>query len=119
MNCLTVSLSVRLEAKTKSVDLSFKSRVLKQYTEPFWIYRLYAAYIDCLCFICQILNVTRSVVRFINLISLMMLVAHWNGCMQYLVPVLDDFPDDSWVMLHGLRVSLYAICIFNTNFLIA
>ena len=36
----------------------------------------------------------------------MMLVAHWNGCMQFLVPVLDDFPDDSWVMIHGLRVSL-------------
>lgn len=51
----------------------------------------------------EILNVTRSVIRFINLISLMMLVAHWNGCMQYLVPVLDDFPDDSWVMIHGLR----------------
>lgn len=51
----------------------------------------------------EILNVTRSVVRFINLISLMMLVAHWNGCMQFLVPVLDDFPDDSWVMILGLR----------------
>ncbi|XP_020610666.1 potassium/sodium hyperpolarization-activated cyclic nucleotide-gated channel 2-like [Orbicella faveolata] len=51
----------------------------------------------------EILNVTRSVIRFVNLISLMMLVAHWNGCMQYLVPVLDDFPDDSWVMIHGLR----------------
>ncbi|KAJ7367433.1 Potassium/sodium hyperpolarization-activated cyclic nucleotide-gated channel 3 [Desmophyllum pertusum] len=51
----------------------------------------------------EILNVTRSVIRFVNLISLMMLVAHWNGCMQYLVPVLDDFPDDSWVMIHGLK----------------
>jgi len=50
--------------------------------------------------------VTRSVIRFINLISLMLLVAHWNGCMQYLVPVLNDFPDDSWVTIHGLRVSL-------------
>ena len=39
----------------------------------------------------------------------MMLVAHWNGCMQYLVPVLDDFPDDSWVVIHGLRVSLTTI----------
>ena len=54
----------------------------------------------------QVLNVTRSVIRFINLISLMLLVAHWNGCMQYLVPVLNDFPDDSWVTIHGLRVSL-------------
>ena len=26
--------------------------------------------------------------------------------MQYLVPVLNDFPDDSWVTIHGLRVSL-------------
>lgn len=34
----------------------------------------------------------------------MLLVAHWNGCMQFLVPVLHDFPDDSWVVLHDLRV---------------
>ena len=54
----------------------------------------------------QVLNVTRSVIRFINLTSLMLLVAHWNGCMQYLVPVLNDFPDDSWVTIHGLRVRL-------------
>lgn len=51
----------------------------------------------------EVLNMTRSVIRFVNLISLMLLVAHWNGCMQYLVPVLDDFPDDSWVTIHDLR----------------
>ncbi|XP_074634713.1 potassium/sodium hyperpolarization-activated cyclic nucleotide-gated channel 2-like isoform X1 [Acropora palmata] len=51
----------------------------------------------------EVLNITRSVIRFFNLVSLMLLVAHWNGCMQFLVPVLDDFPDDSWVMLHNLR----------------
>lgn len=51
----------------------------------------------------EVLNVTRSVIRFVNLISLMMLVAHWNGCMQYLVPVLNDFPANSWVIIHDLR----------------
>ena len=47
----------------------------------------------------------------------MLLVAHWNGCMQYLVPVLNDFPDDSWVTIHGLRVSFSACCLtYNRPF---
>lgn len=53
----------------------------------------------------QILNITRSVIRFTNLISLILLVAHWNGCMQFLVPYIHDFPDDSWVVIHNLVVS--------------
>ncbi|XP_031571692.1 potassium/sodium hyperpolarization-activated cyclic nucleotide-gated channel 2-like [Actinia tenebrosa] len=50
----------------------------------------------------EILNITRSVMRFTNLISLILLVAHWNGCMQFLVPYVHDFPNDSWVVIHNL-----------------
>lgn len=67
-------------------------------------FRVFCSFACFYAFVLQVLNITRSVIRFFNLVSLMLLVAHWNGCMQFLVPVLDDFPDDSWVMLHDLRV---------------
>ncbi|EDO34316.1 predicted protein, partial [Nematostella vectensis] len=50
----------------------------------------------------EILNVTRSVIRFINLVSIILLIAHWNGCLQFLVPYLQDFPETSWVSIHNL-----------------
>jgi hyperpolarization activated cyclic nucleotide-gated potassium channel 2 len=42
--------------------------------------------------------------RIFNLICLMLLLAHWNGCLQYLVPMLNDFPRDSWVAINELQV---------------
>ena len=47
--------------------------------------------------------------RILNLISLIMLIAHWNGCLQFLVPMLQSFPKDSWVCLNNLQVSLYNV----------
>ena len=41
-----------------------------------------------------------------NLICIMSLVAHWSGCIQFLVPMLNGFPDDSWVAINELQVRL-------------
>ena len=41
-----------------------------------------------------------------NLICIMSLVAHWSGCIQFLVPMLNGFPDDSWVSINELQVVL-------------
>ncbi|TNN85300.1 Potassium/sodium hyperpolarization-activated cyclic nucleotide-gated channel 4 [Liparis tanakae] len=32
----------------------------------------------------------------------MLLLCHWDGCLQYLVPLLQDFPPDCWVSLNGM-----------------
>ena len=45
--------------------------------------------------------------RIFNLVCLIMLMAHWNGCLQWLVPMLQDFPPDSWPALEGLMVLIY------------
>lgn len=34
----------------------------------------------------------------------MLLLAHWNGCIQFLVPVLQDVPDNSWIAINRLEV---------------
>jgi len=46
--------------------------------------------------------------RIFNLVCLIMLMAHWNGCLQWLVPMLHDFPPDSWPALEGLLVLVHA-----------
>lgn len=48
----------------------------------------------------EIYRVTVSIARYIKLVSLMLLLAHWNGCLQYLVPMLHDFPEGSWIHLY-------------------
>lgn len=40
-----------------------------------------------------------------NLVLLMLLLGHWNACLQYLIPMLMDFPPDSWVKRCKLEVS--------------
>jgi len=37
----------------------------------------------------------------------MLLIGHWNGCLQWLVPMLQDFPADSWAALEELQVGDY------------
>ncbi|XP_048455936.1 potassium/sodium hyperpolarization-activated cyclic nucleotide-gated channel 1-like [Rhincodon typus] len=43
-----------------------------------------------------------AVVRIFNLIGMMLLLCHWDGCLQFLVPLLQDFPPDCWVSLNGM-----------------
>lgn len=63
-----------------------------------------------LVFLPQIFHMTydlaSAVVRIFNLIGMMLLLCHWDGCLQFLVPFLQDFPPDCWVSLNGMVVSI-------------
>ena len=59
----------------------------------------------------QIFNATKSIARIVNFILAVLLLAHWNGCIQFLVPFIAGFPSDSWVSINNLQVcSLLTIC---------
>lgn len=47
-------------------------------------------------------DLASAVVRIFNLIGMMLLLCHWDGCLQYLVPLLQEFPPDCWVSLNGM-----------------
>ncbi|KAJ6664180.1 hypothetical protein lerEdw1_008396 [Lerista edwardsae] len=47
-------------------------------------------------------DLASAVVRIVNLIGMMLLLCHWDGCLQFLVPMLQDFPDDCWVSLNRM-----------------
>lgn len=55
-------------------------------------------------FLLQFLAVAGKFMRIFNLICLMLLLGHWNGCLQFLVPMLEDFPRDCWVSIEELKV---------------
>uniref|UniRef100_A0A3P8YJR1 Cyclic nucleotide-binding domain-containing protein n=1 Tax=Esox lucius TaxID=8010 RepID=A0A3P8YJR1_ESOLU len=42
-------------------------------------------------------DLASAMVRIVNLIGMMLLLCHWDGCLQFLVPMLQDFPQDCWV----------------------
>lgn len=42
--------------------------------------------------------------RIFNLICMMLLIGHWSGCLQFLVPMLQGFPPNSWVAINDLQV---------------
>ncbi|XP_067090267.1 potassium/sodium hyperpolarization-activated cyclic nucleotide-gated channel 3-like [Osmerus mordax] len=42
-------------------------------------------------------DLASAMVRIVNLIAMMLLLCHWDGCLQFLVPMLQDFPSDCWV----------------------
>ena len=64
---------------------------------------------QCLHLCRQIFHMTydlaSAVVRIVNLIGMMLLLCHWDGCLQFLVPMLQDFPDDCWVSINNMVVS--------------
>ncbi|KAM7285892.1 potassium/sodium hyperpolarization-activated cyclic nucleotide-gated channel 2 [Ixodes scapularis] len=49
------------------------------------------------------LNRSSVFVRIVNLICMMLLISHWNGCLQFLVPMLRGFPSNSWVAINELE----------------
>ena len=53
--------------------------------------------------------------RIFNLIAMILLLGHWNGCLQFLVPMLQDFPTDSWVSLEDLQVFQLFNELISTN----
>ena len=52
----------------------------------------------------QLLNSIGVFMRIFNLICMMLLVGHWSGCLQFLVPMLQGFPANSWVAINELQV---------------
>lgn len=49
-------------------------------------------------------DLASAVVRICNLIGMMLLLCHWDGCLQFLVPMLQDFPPDCWVSINRMVV---------------
>ncbi|XP_066956710.1 potassium/sodium hyperpolarization-activated cyclic nucleotide-gated channel 2 isoform X10 [Macrobrachium rosenbergii] len=53
----------------------------------------------------KFLNMASVFMRIFNLISMMLLIGHWSGCLQFLVPMLQGFPSNSWVAINELQKS--------------
>ncbi|XP_019772081.1 potassium/sodium hyperpolarization-activated cyclic nucleotide-gated channel 2 isoform X7 [Dendroctonus ponderosae] len=49
------------------------------------------------------LNMASVFMRIFNLICMMLLIGHWSGCLQFLVPMLQAFPANSWVAINELQ----------------
>ncbi|KAL4616667.1 potassium/sodium hyperpolarization-activated cyclic nucleotide-gated channel 3-like [Arapaima gigas] len=47
-------------------------------------------------------DLASAMVRIVNLIGMMLLLCHWDGCLQFLVPMLQDFPSDCWVAKNNM-----------------
>ena len=58
-------------------------------------------------FVFQFIQDASKFMRIFNLVALMLLLGHWNGCLQWLVPQMQDVPRDSWVAINELQVCLY------------
>ncbi|EFN71572.1 Potassium/sodium hyperpolarization-activated cyclic nucleotide-gated channel 4 [Camponotus floridanus] len=67
----------------------------------------------------KFLNMASVFMRIFNLICMMLLIGHWSGCLQFLVPMLQGFPSNSWVAINELQKQdhkrvfrkHYALCI--------
>ncbi|XP_041074074.1 potassium/sodium hyperpolarization-activated cyclic nucleotide-gated channel 4-like [Polyodon spathula] len=47
-------------------------------------------------------DLASAMVRIVNLIGMMLLLCHWDGCLQFLIPMLQDFPQDCWVSKNNM-----------------
>ena len=52
----------------------------------------------------QFLSSLGVFMRIFNLVCVMLLIGHWSGCLQFLVPMLQGFPNNSWVAINELQV---------------
>ncbi|XP_053491048.1 potassium/sodium hyperpolarization-activated cyclic nucleotide-gated channel 2-like [Ictalurus furcatus] len=55
------------------------------------------------------LEVVRVLFRILSLFMMIFLLCHWNGCVQYFVPMLEEFPSDCWVRRENLMLNLLEI----------
>ncbi|KAG8272682.1 Potassium/sodium hyperpolarization-activated cyclic nucleotide-gated channel 3 [Homalodisca vitripennis] len=55
----------------------------------------------------QFLNMASVFMRIFNLICMMLLIGHWSGCLQFLVPMLQGFPSNSWVAINELQEAFW------------
>uniref|UniRef100_UPI00398F8215 potassium/sodium hyperpolarization-activated cyclic nucleotide-gated channel 2 n=1 Tax=Pristiophorus japonicus TaxID=55135 RepID=UPI00398F8215 len=62
-------------------------------------------------------DLASAVMRIFNLIGMMLLLCHWDGCLQFLVPLLQEFPNDCWVSLNNMVndswSELYSFALFK------
>uniref|UniRef100_A0A8C7ZTB4 Cyclic nucleotide-binding domain-containing protein n=1 Tax=Oryzias sinensis TaxID=183150 RepID=A0A8C7ZTB4_9TELE len=62
-------------------------------------------------------DLASAVMRIFNLIGMMLLLCHWDGCLQFLVPMLQEFPSDCWVSLNKMEndtwSELYSFAVFK------
>jgi len=56
--------------------------------------------------------------RIFNLICMMLLIGHWSGCLQFLVPSLQGFPANSWVAINELQVINFFIIFTKNNIIL-
>ncbi|RUS72086.1 hypothetical protein EGW08_020147 [Elysia chlorotica] len=56
----------------------------------------------------EFLAIAGKFMRIFNLICLMFLLGHWSGCLQFLVPLIQEFPKDCWVSQEGLQNAHWA-----------
>ncbi|CAF4059627.1 unnamed protein product, partial [Rotaria sp. Silwood2] len=65
----------------------------------------------------EFLSIASMVMRILNLIALIILLAHWNGCLQFMIPMFQNFPSDCWVALNGLQnapwTEQYTVALFK------
>lgn len=66
-------------------------------------------FVQFLFVILQFLNMASVFMRIFNLICMMLLIGHWSGCLQFLVPMLQGFPANSWVAINELQVNHYLL----------
>ncbi|XP_046903572.1 potassium/sodium hyperpolarization-activated cyclic nucleotide-gated channel 1 [Hypomesus transpacificus] len=48
------------------------------------------------------LDVVRLFFRVLSLFMMIFLLCHWNGCIQYFIPMLEEFPSDCWIRRENL-----------------
>lgn len=55
----------------------------------------------------KFLNMASVFMKIFNLICMMLLIGHWSGCLQFLVPMLQGFPSNSWVAINELETKYW------------
>ncbi|CAF1220135.1 unnamed protein product [Rotaria sordida] len=65
----------------------------------------------------RFLSIASMVMRILNLLALIILLAHWNGCLQFMIPMFQNFPSDCWVALNALQnapwTEQYTVALFK------
>ena len=54
--------------------------------------------------------------RLVLAFLMMILIWHWNSCVQYFISAMEEFPQDCWVMKEKIEVCLTLNCLFRHLF---
>ncbi|KAF5404083.1 hypothetical protein PHET_02414, partial [Paragonimus heterotremus] len=61
----------------------------------------------------EFLNLANKFIGIFNLVLILLLLGHWNACLQFLIPVLNEYPVDSWVSKGKLQLEkIFSIIAF-------